>query len=558
MATAGFAVPGGFLVTTDAYRQFVSENDLQSRILELARPQLKDGSMSFQEASENIRQLFTEVELSQELVAAITETYGALPDDDPALAVRSSANAEDLPDLSFAGQQETFLNVRGADAVVKAVKDCWSSLWTAQAITYRHQNGIDQGSVAMAVVAQIMIPSEVSGILFTANPATGERSELIVEASFGLGEAVVGGYVTPDSYVVDRETLGAKETTIGPKEQQIVSDGEHGTRTEKVAEDERQRSSLAEEALKELCATAIEIEALYDGLPQDIEWALSDGKLWLLQSRPITNLPPQPIEVVWEPNPPAKILYRRQIVENLPYPVCPLFEELYMTVGLENSRGGKSLMAGGGPMFVTLHGFAFQRADWPQFADREMKENPTEEEIEAAEHAAKEYIKNIVKHDPEMEKNDLALFLDSLEPEDREAFEEWAETTGIDDLAHQITMPESDNPTYVAFNKTEVNEGVLKKWREETLPRATISCSRACESSALPRATTGPTTRVIPSVSRNRPTISCSASCAKPCPITTSPAASSSAASRRRPWRRPRPCMGSRSLSRPTSRSTSW
>jgi pyruvate,water dikinase len=303
MAMAGFAVPGGFLVTTQAYRQYVAENDLQSRILELAKPELKDGTVSFAKASDDIRQLFDGAEVSKELVDEITSAYAALPDDEPALAVRSSANAEDLPDLSFAGQQETYLNVRGADAVATAVKDCWSSLWTAQAITYRHQNGIDQASVAMAVVAQTMVPSEVSGILFTANPATGERSELIVEASFGLGEAVVGGHVTPDSYVVDRETLTAKETTIGPKEQQIVSDGEHGTRIEDVAEGERQLSSLSEDRLKELSATAIEIEALYDGLPQDIEWAFSDGKLWLLQSRPITNLPPQPIEVVWEPDP---------------------------------------------------------------------------------------------------------------------------------------------------------------------------------------------------------------------------------------------------------------
>jgi len=478
MAMAGFAVPGGFLVTTSAYRQFVSEYDLQARILELVKPHLKDGVVSFQEASESIRQLFAEPELSEELVAEITQAYAALPDDEPALAVRSSANAEDLPDLSFAGQQETYLNMRGAETVVTAVKDCWSSLWTAQAITYRHQNGIDQGSVAMAVVAQVMVPSEVSGILFTANPATGERSELIVEASFGLGEAVVGGHVTPDSYVVDRETLSAKETMIGPKEQQIVSDGEHGTRIEEVAEDERQRSSLSEDRLKELSATAIEIETLYDGLPQDIEWAVSEGKLWLLQSRPITNLPPQPIEVVWEPDPPAKILYRRQIVENLPGPVCPLFEELYLTEGLEASRGGKSLMAGGGPMFVTLHGFAFQRADWPQFADRELKENPTEEELEAAERAAKEYIKQYVKHDPEAEEHDLGLFLESLDAEDRRAFEEWAGAAGIDDLAHQVTMPESDNPTYVAFNKTHVNEGVLKKWREETLPRLLSTIER--------------------------------------------------------------------------------
>jgi pyruvate,water dikinase len=471
MATAGFAVPDGFLVTTSAYRRFVSENDLQERILELAKPELKDGAGSFQKASESIRQLFADAELSQELVVEITEAYAALSDDDPALAVRSSANAEDLPDLSFAGQQETYLNVRGADAVVAAVKDCWSSLWTVQAITYRHQNGIDQGSVAMAVVAQTMVPSEVSGILFTANPATGERSELIVESSFGLGEAVVGGHVTPDSFIVDRETFEAKETMIGPKAQKIVSDGDHGTRTEEVSEDERQQSSLSEDRLKELAAVAIQIEALYDGLPQDIEWALSEDKLWLLQSRPITNLPPQPIDVVWEPNPPAKILYRRQIVENLPGPVCPLFEELYLTEGLEAVREGKSLMAGGGPMFVTLHGFAFQRADWPQFADREMKENPTEEEIEAAERAAREYIQKLVKHDPEMEEHDLELFLASLDAEDRKAFDEWASEAGIDDLAHQVTMPESDNPTYVAFNKTQVNEGVLKKWREETLPR---------------------------------------------------------------------------------------
>ena len=373
MAMAGFPVPGGFLVATSAYRQYVSENDLQSRILELAKPELSEGTISFQKASESIRQIFAEADLSEELVAEITEAYTALPGDDPALAVRSSANAEDLPDLSFAGQQETYLNVRGADAVATAVKDCWSSLWTTQAITYRHQNGIDQASVAMAVVAQTMVPSEVSGILFTANPATGERSELIVEASFGLGEAVVGGHVTPDSYVVDRDTLSAKETTIGPKEQQIVSDGVHGTRTEEVAEDDRQRSSLSEDRLKELSATAIKIEALYDGLPQDIEWAFSDGKLWLLQSRPITNLPPQPIEVVWEPDPPAKILFRRQVVENLPGPVCPLFEELYLTEGLELVRKDKSLMVGGGPMFVTLHGYAYQRADWERFANRDLK-----------------------------------------------------------------------------------------------------------------------------------------------------------------------------------------
>ena len=225
----------------------------------------------------------------------------------PALAVRSSANAEDLPGLSFAGQQETYLNVRGADAVVEAVRKCWSSLWTPQAISYRHQNGIDQGSVAMAVVVQIMVPSEVSGILFTANPATGERSELIVNASFGLGEAVVSGQVTPDTYIVDKATLEAKETVIGPKLQQVVSDGEQGVVLTDVDEGERDRASLSDAMLRELSEAALAIERLYDGLPQDIEWAFSDGQLFLLQSRPITNLPVQPVELDWTPPPARKV-----------------------------------------------------------------------------------------------------------------------------------------------------------------------------------------------------------------------------------------------------------
>ena len=181
------------------------------------------------------------------------------------VAVRSSANAEDLPDFSFAGQQETFLNVFGGDEVVLAVQKCWASLWTAQAISYRHQNGIDQGVVAMAVVVQVMVPSDVSGILFTANPATGERSEMIVNASFGLGEAVVGGQVTPDTFIIDRTDMSLKETVLGPKEQQIVCDDTQGIRMENVAEANRTVSSLSDPMLRELSETAARIEALYDG-----------------------------------------------------------------------------------------------------------------------------------------------------------------------------------------------------------------------------------------------------------------------------------------------------
>ena len=482
LASAGFAVPDGFHVTADAYRQFVDENALQPRILELARPVAKNGAPAFDGAAEAIGGLFAGCALGDASAGEIRAAYDALPGR-PAVAVRSSANAEDLPGLSFAGQQETFLNVRGADAVLQAVKDCWASLWTTQAISYRHQNGIDPDTVAMAVVVQIMVPSEVSGILFTANPATGERGEMIVNASFGLGEAVVGGQVTPDTYVVDRGTLAAKETLIGPKEQQIVADGDLGVRLEDVAEDARQRASLSEDMLTRLAETALGIEGLFDGVPQDIEWAFSDGRLHVLQSRPITNLPVQPVELEWVPRPPAKYLSRRQIVENMPDPICPLFEELYLTEGLESSRGGKSLMVGGGPLFVTLNGYAYQRFDWPQFFTKGADEKPkgiADADLDKAEYDAamkaeeRERQALLAKHKAQQRKqaeHDVGLFAKTLSEDDRAAFQAWRASQDRDDLAQAVTMPESDNPTFMAFNNTATNDRQLKEWHDVTRPR---------------------------------------------------------------------------------------
>ena len=291
MMNAGFDVPGGFLVTTETYRAFIAENGLQAQILEFAKPELRNGYPVFDACAEKIRALILSRSLAEAISADIKGAYANLGDLQTPVAVRSSANAEDLPDFSFAGQQETFLNVIGGDEVVEAVQKCWASLWTAQAISYRHQNGIDQGVVAMAVVVQVMVPSDVSGILFTANPATGERSEMIVNASFGLGEAVVGGQVTPDTFIIDRTDMSLKETVLGPKEQQIVCDDTQGIRMEDVAESNRTASSLSDPMLRELSETASRVEALYGGQPQDIEWAFCDGRLRLLQSRPITNLP---------------------------------------------------------------------------------------------------------------------------------------------------------------------------------------------------------------------------------------------------------------------------
>ena len=467
MAEAGFNVPGGFVITAAAYRSFVATNRLQQKIVSLARPAVADGRVSFEQASHAIQALFAERDLSAEVTREIGQAYGSL--DDTPVAVRSSANAEDLPGLSFAGQQETYLNVKGTDEVVAAVRNCWASLWTPQAISYRHQNGIDQGSVAMAVVVQIMVSSEVSGILFTANPATGERSEIIINASFGLGEAVVSGQVTPDTYIVDKGTLRAKDTIIGPKEQQMVADGSQGTRLADVDEGSRGQSSLTDDMLRQLSRTAIDIEKLYDGVPQDIEWAVVDEDLYLLQSRPVTNLPVQPIKVVWEPTPPAKILYRRQIVENMPDPICPLFEELYLTEGLESSRKGKvSMMPGGGPSFVTCNGYAYNRADHP---NNHIDPNSSEEELKAVFKRMIDEIWESQGDQSDKEQHDMALFRSEFAAEEQAEFDAVAAAYEGDNLAHDLTLPPSDNPTYVANNKTQNNDARWLTWQEEALPR---------------------------------------------------------------------------------------
>ncbi|MDE0422440.1 MAG: PEP-utilizing enzyme [Gammaproteobacteria bacterium] len=331
MATAGLPVPPGFTVATSAYRKFVAGNDLQHAVLEHARPQVVGQTASFKAASERLQALFAGTPPSDELKNEIEAAYAAFGSGEPPVAVRSSANAEDLPDLSFAGQHDTYLNVRGAEAVITAVQNCWASLWTERAIGYRHENGIDQETVAMAVVVQRMVASEVSGVLFTANPTTGDRSEIVVNSSYGLGEAIVGGEVTPDTFIVDRDTLTTQETAVGTKETVVVPANGQGTRTRQSTAAERQRLSLAVPALKELAGIAKEVERHFDGIPQDIEWAVSGGSLSLLQSRPMTNLPPAPLKnVKWETPEPGARLERDQIVEFMPGPLSPLFQDVYL------------------------------------------------------------------------------------------------------------------------------------------------------------------------------------------------------------------------------------
>ncbi|MGB8648785.1 MAG: PEP/pyruvate-binding domain-containing protein [Anaerolineae bacterium] len=222
LARAGFAVPPGFIITTEAYRAFVQAHQLQPRILALARSSSLDDLTALEKGSTAIRILFEQNAMPAEIAETITHTYHTLSDSlapassNPAVAVRSSATAEDLPGLAFAGQQDTYLNVVGEQAVLDAVKRCWSSLWTARAMAYRARNRISPDEIALAVVVQEMIASESSGVLFTANPVTGRRDEMVIDASFGLGEAIVSGQVDPDHYVVASDSWEISERITLP------------------------------------------------------------------------------------------------------------------------------------------------------------------------------------------------------------------------------------------------------------------------------------------------------------------------------------------------------
>jgi phosphohistidine swiveling domain-containing protein len=328
LSVAGLPVPGGFHITTEAYRQFVANNNLQPAILaELEKVDASNPS-TLEAASEAIVQRFLQGKMPSMTTEAITQAYASLSGADPVVAVRSSATAEDLPGLSFAGQQETYLNIRGTEAVLTAVQRCWSSLWTARAIGYRMQHNIDQNAVSLAVVVQQLVFAEASGILFTANPLSGRRDQAMISAAWGLGEAIVGGSVTPDTLVVDKAT-GHVLTRETVDKQVMTVRVEGGTEERPVPEAKRQAPVLDDQAAAELVRMGVQIEQLY-ALPMDIEWALAGGKFAIVQARPITALPEVQVEppMEWKLPDPKGMYMRGSIIEQLPEPLTPLFSTL--------------------------------------------------------------------------------------------------------------------------------------------------------------------------------------------------------------------------------------
>jgi phosphohistidine swiveling domain-containing protein len=339
---AGLPVPPGFFVTTAAYQRFVADNNLAGGIqtalskADIGRPATLDV------CSRAIQNVFLSAEVPAGIVQAIDQAYSRLNGKEPAVAVRSSATAEDLPDLSFAGQQDTYLNVRGTTAVVQAVRRCWASLWNARAIGYRIRNKIGQERISLAAVVQELVPAESAGVLFTANPLNGRRDQSVINAVWGLGESIVGGLVTPDSITLEKGKKRARivETRIADKHTMIVPIA-NGTGETAVPEKKRRTPVLSKRQAEELVRLGERVERLY-GTPMDIEWARAGGTFLLLQARPITTLPNREgPPVVWELPDPKGQYMRTSIVELLPGPLSPLFA----TMGIRYFIEGNKVMA---------------------------------------------------------------------------------------------------------------------------------------------------------------------------------------------------------------------
>ena len=308
MFNNNFPVPKAFVVTADAYKEFLQSTGIQEQINKILDSLDVNDTEKLKEASEKVQDLILSMGIPEELKREITKSYSDLnvnqdlinkaPQalhlikagrDNPFVAVRSSATAEDLPTASFAGQQETFLNVKGSEQVLQAVLQCWASLYTSRAIFYREKNNFEHKKVFIAVVVQKMINSDKAGVMFSINPNTNEE-EVLIEASYGLGDAVVSGSISPDQYIIDKKDRRIKDIKVNKKEWMLYRDSNTGRTTKRILNDEKANSQvLTDEEISKLALLTINVED-YHKKPQDIEFAIEGQNLYLVQTRPITTV----------------------------------------------------------------------------------------------------------------------------------------------------------------------------------------------------------------------------------------------------------------------------
>ncbi len=301
LLAAGLPVPNGFVVTAETYKDFIEETDIKTDIDELLKDLDVNNNEQLNSAAKAIKGMIKAASMPDSVKEDIIKAYNefdseeiliAGSDVEPGefVAVRSSATAEDLPGASFAGQQRTFLNVKGKTDLIEAVKGCWASLFEPRAIYYRQKKGFDHEKVYISVIIQKMVDSDKAGVMFTVNPAESDESKISIDAAWGLGEAIVGGEVTPDNYVVDKKSMQVVSKNVSEKPFMYTRDLETGkTKKVNLSEETAKKQVLTEDEIKELAEYGKQIEKHY-GYPQDIEWALEDSKIYIVQSRPVTTL----------------------------------------------------------------------------------------------------------------------------------------------------------------------------------------------------------------------------------------------------------------------------
>lgn len=304
MTKAGAPVPPGFAVTTDAFDAVMKQTNLLTEIQALLANLDHANVKAVDSVSEQIRDLIFNLPVPAEVHAETHAAYDALMElcgGEVPVAVRSSATAEDLPDASFAGQQDTYLWIVGRSNVMHKIRECWASLYTSRAITYRQANNIPDEGLSMAVAVQKMVNSRTSGVAMTIDPSNGDRSKIVIDASWGLGEMVVSGEVTPDNFVIDKVMLHPVKRMISDKHEELVPDGQGGITRKEVDEARRNIQCLSDDELIAVARLAKSAEKHY-GSVQDIEWAIdadlpADRNVLLLQSRPETVWSQKPAEV---------------------------------------------------------------------------------------------------------------------------------------------------------------------------------------------------------------------------------------------------------------------
>jgi len=279
-------IPKGFCVTTDAFEEFIDESGLKEEIYSMLQGIDLTNKFDLDTFSAEIREMIISEKMPEDMEKEIIHAYKKL---DKFVAVRSSATAEDLPEASFAGQHDTYLNVNGKDEIIKAVKNCWASLFSSRAISYREAKGFNHEDIKIAVIIQNMIDSDKAGVMFTANPVNQHKTEIVIEGSYGLGESVVAGKVTPDTYILMKNPFNMISANIGSKETSIVKGKNNKNQTIKNTPQQQKAYALEEKELRKLVDLGIKIEQHFQ-YPQDIEWAIKGSKIYILQSRPITTL----------------------------------------------------------------------------------------------------------------------------------------------------------------------------------------------------------------------------------------------------------------------------